>query len=121
MAGREPTKTNDGPARIAQLEDRCRDLEARLRWSNEKLQERSGRLYELERHYASEHFELAESMRNLKIERFRNAGTSADRDIILLRAKQLQIRIAELKVRLRRYEEVEDLFFDGAPIVADDA
>lgn len=92
-----------------------------MRWSTEKLQERSGRLYELERHYAAEHFELVESMRNLKIERLRNAGAFADRDIILRRAKDLQARIAELKERLGKYEQVEDRLFDRAPIVKDDA
>jgi hypothetical protein len=118
---RESAKTNNDARQIAELENRCRDLEERLRWSSEKLKERSGRLYELERHYASEHFELQESMRNLKIERLRNAGALADRDIILQRAKELQVRIAELKARLRNYEEVEDLFFDRAPIVKNDA
>jgi chromosome segregation ATPase len=107
---------NDEAAQIAELQDRCRDLEARLRWSSEKLQERSGRLYELERHYASEHFELQESMRNLKIERLRNAGALADRKLVLERMKHLQGRIAQLKDRLRRYENVEDVFVDEAPI-----
>lgn len=118
---RESAKTNSDAGQITELENRCRDLEERLRCSTEKLKERSGRLYELERHYASEHFELAESMRNLKIERLRNAGSFADRDIILKRAKDLQARIAELKDRLRKYEDVEDQFFDRAPIVKDDA
>jgi hypothetical protein len=121
IIGRKSAKANSDAQRITELENRCRDLEERLRWSTEKLQERSGRLYELERHYASEHFELQESMRNLKLERLRNAGAFADREIILQRAKDLQARIAELKARLRTYEEVEDLFFDGAPIVAEDA
>lgn len=121
MAGRQSSKTNNEAGRIAEFENQCRDLEARLRWSNEKLQERSGRLYELERHYASEHFELQQSMRNLNIERLRNAGAFADRDIILRRAKELQTRIAELKARLRKYEDVEDLLFDQTPIVAGNA
>lgn len=118
--GRKFSKS-DPAQQIAELEHRCRDLEHRLRWSDEKLQERSGRLYEIERHYASEHFELQESMRNLKIERLRNAGAFADRDIILQRAKELQARIVQLKERLRRYENVEDAFFDSAPIVTDKA
>ncbi len=105
---------------VAELQERCRDLEARLQWANEKLQERSGRLYEIERHYASEHFELQESMRKLKTERMRNAGAFAGREVILGRAKELQARIAELKTRLRQHETVEDLFFDDAAIVLDD-
>jgi chromosome segregation ATPase len=105
---------------IAELQNRCRDLEERLRWASEKLRERSERLYDLERQYATEHFELAESMRKLKIERLRNAGALADRDLILQRAKDLQLRIAQLKGRLRNYEEVDDLLFDRAPIVAED-
>ena len=56
-------------------------------------------------------------MRNLKIERLRNAGAFADRDIIFQRAKELQARIERLKGRLRKYENIEDLLFDSAPIV----
>jgi chromosome segregation ATPase len=108
------------PDQITELQQHCRDLEERLRWANDKLRERGSRLYELERHYASEHFELQESMRKLKTERMRNAGAFADRDIILARAKELQARIAELKTRLRKYEAVDDLLFDETPIVADE-
>lgn len=114
-------RNSDKAAKIAELENRCRDLDERLRWADDKLRERSGRLYEIERHYAAEHFELQESMRNLKIERLRNAGAFADRDIILKRAKELQERIARLKERLRKYEKVEDLLFDTAPIVTREA
>jgi hypothetical protein len=106
---------------VAELEVRCRDLEERLKLSEERLRERSGLLYELQRQYASEHFGLQESMRNLKIERLRNAGIFADRDILLQRAKELQLRISSLKERLRKYEQVEDLLFDDAPIAAGDA
>jgi len=118
MAARERA-TNAEASRIAELESRCKDLEERLRWCNERLKERSGRLYEIERHYASEHFALQESMRNLNIERMRNAGAFADRDVILGRAKALQSRIRELKARLCKYEAVEDLFFDEASIVVE--
>ncbi len=121
MAARRPTNANDESRLIAELQTRCRDLEERLRRSDEQLKERSGLLYELQRHYSSEHFELQESMRNLNIERLRNAGAFADRDIILRRAKELQARIRELKMRLRNYEDVADLLFDEAPIVADGA
>lgn len=92
-----------------------------MRWADDKLRERNGRLYEIERHYASEHFELQESMRNLKIERLRNAGAFADRDIISKRAKELQERIGQLKERLRKYGKVEDLLFDTTPIVTREA
>ena len=119
MARHQSSEANNEALRVSELETRCRDLEERLRWSDEKLKERSGRLYEVERHYASEHFELQESMRNLNIERLRNAGAFADRDIILRRAKELQARISELKARLRKHEHVDDLLFDEAPIVAD--
>jgi chromosome segregation ATPase len=119
MAARQPPTPNNESTLIAELQDRCRDLQERLRRSDEQLKKRSSRLYELERHYASEHFELQESMRNLNIERLRNAGALADRDIILRRAKELQARIRELKTRLRSYEGVMDLLFDEAPIVAD--
>lgn len=119
MARHQPSEANNEALQSSELEARCRDLEERLRWSDEKLKERSGRLYDLERHYAVEHFQLQESMRNLNIERLRNAGAFADRDIILRRAKELQARIGELKARLRKHEHVEDLLFDEAPIVAD--
>jgi chromosome segregation ATPase len=121
MAARQSANTNADSTLIAELQDRCRDLEERLRWSDEQLKKRSGHLYELERQYAFEHFELQQSMRNLKIERLRNAGIFADRDIVLRRAKELQARIVELKKRLRNYEDVEDVLFDEAPIVADGA
>jgi hypothetical protein len=35
------------------------------------------------------------------------------------RAKDLQARIGELKGRLRQHEDVEEVLFDEAPIVAD--
>lgn len=104
---------------LAELQDRCRDLEERLKLSEERLRDRSGLLYELQRQYASEHFDLQESMRNLKIERLRNAGAFADREILLQRARELQLRISSLKGRLSKHEPVEDLLFDDAPIVAD--
>jgi chromosome segregation ATPase len=117
MFKRRPAKAN--PDRIAVLEARCRDLQERLESSDAKLKAHNERLYELQKHYASEHFSLQESMREAKTERLRNAGLFADREIILSRAEALQSRIADLKSRLRRYEEVDDALFDDAPIVVE--
>jgi len=111
------TKSKQDDRLAEELARRCNELEERVRSLNETLKARSGRMYDLERQYASEHFELQESMRNLKIERMRNAGAFADREIILDRARLLQARIAELKVRLQKHEQVEDLLFDTEPIV----
>lgn len=74
------------------------------------------RLYELQQHYSSEHFELQQCMRELKTERFRNAGAYSALDLTLKRARALQGRIADLKRRLQRHEAVEDEHFDSAPI-----
>lgn len=102
------------------LQKRCTDLEERLQWCDRQLRERSERLYDLQRQYSTEHFNLYESMRDLKTERLRNAGAYASLETILTRAKQLQGRIRELKTRLRRHEDVEDLYFDGEPIFIED-
>jgi len=75
------------------------------------------RLYELQQAYSSEHFALQESMRDLKTERLRNAGAYAGLETTLGRARTLQSRIADLKERLRRYETVDDEFFDSEPIL----
>ncbi|HVA29574.1 MAG TPA: hypothetical protein VNF68_15435 [Candidatus Baltobacteraceae bacterium] len=104
-------------ALVAELEARCHDLQERLRSSDEKLRERGDLLYELQQQYSVEHFGLQGSMRNLNIERMRNAGMFADRDIVLSRAKLLQRRIAELKERLGKYEPVDEQAFDRDPIV----
>jgi uncharacterized coiled-coil protein SlyX len=117
-----PAATDLGPsadriALVAELRARCEDLEKRLKWSDEKLRERNDVLYELQQQYSVEHFGLQDSMRNLKIERMRNAGMFADRDIVIARAKALQARIRELKERLAKYESVEDRPFDREPIV----
>lgn len=80
------------------------------------------RLYELQRLYASEHFKLQETMRELATERRRNAGAYAGVEILLQRARELQARIAELKERLRTHETVDDLRIDSAPIaIGEDA
>lgn len=108
-------------ASVAELQARCHELEDRLRQSDDKVRERSALLYDLQRNYSAEHFSFQESTRNLKIERMRNAGMFADRDILISRAKQLQQRIAGLKKRLRNYESVEDEVFDLEPIVRENA
>lgn len=102
---------------IARLRAQCADLEERLRASEERLRERSAALYELQKDYSKEHFELFESARNLKVERMRNAGAYSGLEVILERARALQARIAELKQRLRDYERVEDRYEDEAPIL----
>jgi len=91
-------------------------IESRLHEAEQSLAEKSSRLYELQQHYSSEHFALQESMRNLKIERMRNAGAYAQLEWTMKRARALQSRIAELKARLRLHEAVEDEEFDTAPI-----
>ncbi|MGH7662048.1 MAG: hypothetical protein ACRENA_14180 [Vulcanimicrobiaceae bacterium] len=96
------------------------ELEERLRTSEAQLRERTEALYTLQRQYSSEHFELAESMRNLKIERMRNAGAYAAQDVIVDRYQRLQARIEELKRRLRQHEAVEDQHEDTAPVVIED-
>ena len=84
--------------------------------------ERTQRLYELQKLYASEHFELQRVMRELATERRRNVGAYAGVEILLQRARALQARIGELKARLRKHEAVDDVYFDDAPIaVGEDA
>ncbi len=99
---------------------RIADLEERLQSSEATVRERSEALYVLQRQYSSEHFEYAESMRNLNIERMRNAGAYASQDIMISRYRSLQARIAELKRRLRAHEIVEDMHEDDAPIVVEE-
>lgn len=100
----------------AELAARCADLEERLASSDHALRERTELLYDLQRRYSTEHFNLYESTRDLKIERLRNAGAYTSRDTILNRARELQRRIQTLKQRLRAHEQVDDLYFDHAPI-----
>ncbi|MGA3036196.1 MAG: hypothetical protein ABSE64_01830 [Vulcanimicrobiaceae bacterium] len=116
-APEEAITADDDPqalrARIAELEERLGSSEATVR-------ERSEALYTLQRQYSSEHFDYAESMRNLNIERMRNAGAYAAQDIMLSRYRSLQARIAELKRRLRIHEHVDDLHEDDAPIIVEE-
>lgn len=102
------------------LRQQIRDLEERLLACEARLRERTEALYDLQRQYSAEHFELVESMRNLKIERMRNAGAFAGQGIVLERARFLQTRIAELKARLRKHESVDDVYEDDAPIIAEE-
>ena len=119
--GIEPQSTEPRPAGETEaLCERVRDLEERLRSSEAILRDRSETLYEIQRQYSTEHFELTQSMRNLKIERMRNAGAHAAQDIVVGRYRRLQVRIEELKQRLRKYETVEDLYEDTAPVVLDE-
>ena len=110
-------KAPPGADRLAALEGECEELRHRVSEADERGRARSELFMSLQSQYSVEHFELQESMRNLKIERMRNAGMFADRDIVLRRAKALQARIRSLKERLRRHETVEDEHFDDAPIV----
>ncbi len=100
-------------------DDQHAEMAKRLHAAEQALTERGERLYELQQHYSSEHFALQESLRNLKIERMRNAGAYAQLEWTMGRARSLQARIADLKNRLRRYEPVEDDDFDNAPIVVE--
>jgi hypothetical protein len=108
-------------ALIAALELECEQLRSRLHDSDERGRSRSELLYSLQSQYSVEHFQLQESMRNLKIERMRNAGMFADREILIGRARKMQLRIRSLKQRLAKHEAVEDQHFDDAPIVIDNA
>jgi hypothetical protein len=102
------------------LRSRIAELEERLRWSQATVRERGEALHALLRQYFSEHADYAESMRDLNIERMRNAGAYAAQDIVISRYQPLQARIAELRVRLRAHEHVDNLHEDDAPIVLDE-
>ena len=105
---------------VALLQERCANTEKLLQESDGRAKERSELLYDLQRVSSSEHFRLHEAMRNLNIERMRNAGAFADRDVILDRAHQLQKRIGDLKKRLSKYESVEGMLFDEGPVIVSD-
>ena len=84
--------------------------------------ERAQQLYEIQKLYAAEHFQLQQVMRDLTTERRRNAGAYEGVEILLRRARGLQARIAELKTRLRKHEPVDDAYEDDAPIaIGEDA
>ena len=90
----------------AELEERLDDLKRRLGETDRHLRDAGDTLYRLQQRYSSEHFDFQETMRNLKIERMRNAGIRAARDVVLRRCGALAQRAAGLKARLRRYEDV---------------
>lgn len=96
--------------------DEVAAISAQLETIRGELSRRSERLYELQQHYSSEHFELQRCMRDLKTERMRNTGAFALLETTMTRARALQTRIAVLKERLRRYELVDDEYFDTEPI-----
>ena len=113
-ASAKPASTAANDAEALQRESAA--LAARLAESERLLHERSAALYELQQHYASEHFELQRCMRDLKIERLRNAGAFGALTTTMERARALQARIAKLKDRLKQYEAVENEHFDTEPI-----
>lgn len=116
-----PSARGESASEAPPLHEEMRALEERLRACESQLRERTEALYAMQRQYSAEHFELAESMRNLKIERMRNAGAYAAQDVVLERYRRLQARTEELKRRLRQYETVHDLHEDSAPIVIEES
>jgi chromosome segregation ATPase len=66
-AGANSDSTSDA---LGELHRRCADLQERLQWCDQQLRERTEKLYDLQRQYSTEHFNLYESMRDLKTERF---------------------------------------------------
>jgi len=99
------------------LYEECTMLAERLVEAERRLVDARLRLYDLQQHYASEHFSLFEHTRNLKIERLRNAGAYSQVRATIERAALLQQRIGALKARLRKHEPVEDWEFDERPIL----
>ncbi|HTV93109.1 MAG TPA: hypothetical protein VMG98_10355 [Verrucomicrobiae bacterium] len=114
--GVEPKPESVVPNHAEALQRECADLAARLAEKEGLVRERGEALYELQQHYASEHFQLQRCMRDLKIERMRNAGAFGALYTTMERARTLQARIAKLKDRLRQFEPVEDEHFDTEPI-----
>ena len=108
LAGGASIPPPEEPESAEALEARRKELEQTLNEADRDLRERSDALYGLQQRYSSEHFDLQESMRNLKIERLRNAGIQAAHDIVVQRYNALRERIADLQARLRCYEDVED-------------
>lgn len=99
------------------LLEECTLLAGRLIETERNLTETRLRLYDLQQHYASEHFSLYEHTRNLTIERLRNAGAYSQVRATLERSALLQQRIKVLKTRLRKHEPVDDWEFDERPIL----
>ena len=101
----------------ALLYEECALLAGRLLEAERNLTDTRLRLYDLQQHYAAEHFSLYERTRNLTIERLRNAGAYSQVRATLERSALLQQRIADLKTRLRKHEPVDDWEFDERPIL----
>jgi chromosome segregation ATPase len=116
-ASMNPDAAESSERHVATLEQQYAGLSERLFAAEQRLIERSELLYELQQLYSSEHFALQESMRDLKIERMRNAGAYAQLNTTMERARALQARVADLKTRLRRHEAVDDAEFDAKPIL----
>ena len=95
----------------------CADLKHHLEESEKRLRERTELLYDLQRQYASEHFSYQEMMRDIKTERMRLAGATADREIMTSRFEQVKSRIAFLLERIRHYEPCEDEWIGTSPVV----
>jgi hypothetical protein len=106
----------DLEAELAACRAESTDLKRRLEASESQLKERSGLLYDVQRQYASEHFSYQEVMRDLKTERMRLVGVSADRDVMMSRFVQMKARIAFLLQRLRTYEPCADEWIDTSPV-----
>lgn len=115
----DTTATESSKRQVVAPDEQSAEIVKRLHAAEQRLIERGELLYELQQHYSSEHFALQESMRNLRIERMRNAGAYAQLESTMVRARALQSRIADLKNRLSRYEAIEDEEFDAAPILID--
>lgn len=116
---RTPVVPPEEPESIEALEASRQELEQMLKEADHNLRETGDVFYSLQQRYSSEHFDLQEAMRNLKIERLRNAGIQAAQDIVLHRYGLLRERVSDLKVRLRNYEDVVDEEIDEATISAD--
>jgi predicted nuclease with TOPRIM domain len=106
---------------VAELRARCADLDKRILWSREKLEERRSAFTELQLQYSDEHARLQQSLNDLHSERVRNSALFSNRDLAISQARLLQARVGRLKERLAKYEEVAEGPFDRVPIVLENA
>ncbi|MHB8141148.1 MAG: hypothetical protein ACYDHD_07870 [Vulcanimicrobiaceae bacterium] len=98
--------------RCPQLEAGITELEGRLAQETELSRKRGELLYDLQRQYSSEHFDLARFMRDLNTEHLRNAGMVAQSEAAATQRRLLIRRIHELKARLALHEPVEEVWYD---------